>query len=116
VSADAWHAAVERLVVLLAPATPHLAEELWHRLGHVTSVHLEPWPTWDEALTVDRLVTVVIQVNGKVRDQLEVTPGLPEQEVRPLVLERPRIRELLDGKSVRRFVYVPDRLVNLVAQ
>ncbi len=116
VSPAAWRAALERLVVLLAPATPHLAEELWHRLGHMTSVHLEAWPTWDDALTVDRLVTVVIQVNGKVRDQLEVEPGLTEQDVRRLALERPKVRDLLDGRAVQRFIYVPDRLVNLVVK
>ncbi len=114
VSAPLWREALERLVVLLAPSAPHLAEELWHRLGHEQSVHLQPWPTWDEALTVEERVNIVIQVNGKVRDQIAVRPGLSEQEIRPLVLERPKIRALLNGREVRRLIYVPDRLVNLV--
>jgi leucyl-tRNA synthetase len=116
VSPALWRTALERLVVLLAPAAPHLAEELWHRLGHARSVHLEAWPTWDEALAAEQRVTVVIQVNGKVRDQIEVAPGLTEQEVRPLVLARPKVRDLLDGRPIERFIYVPNRLVNLVVK
>ena len=116
VSAGAWRDALERLVLMLAPAAPHLAEELWHRLGHDESVHRQPWPTWDEALTVEERINLVIQVNGKVRDQIEVAPGLSEQEVRPLVLERPKLRALLDGGEVRRLIYAPDRLVNLVVK
>jgi leucyl-tRNA synthetase len=116
VSPARWREALERLVLLIAPATPHLAEELWHRLGHDTSVHLQAWPAWDEALTADERVSLVIQVNGKVRDQIEVAPGLSEADVRPLVLERPKVRALLDGGEVRRLIYVPNRLVNLVVK
>jgi leucyl-tRNA synthetase len=113
-SAALWREALERLVLLLAPAAPHLSEELWHRLGHAESVHLQRWPTWDEALTAAETVNLVIQVNGKVRDQIEVAPGLTEADVRPLVLERPKVRALLDGREVRRLIYVPDKLVNVV--
>jgi leucyl-tRNA synthetase len=111
-----WREAIERLLLMLAPAAPHITEELWHRLGHDQSIHLQPWPTWDEALTVQTQVTVVVQVNGKVRDQLAVPPGLSEQEVRPLVLERPKIRELLNGHQIVKWIYVPNRLVNLVVK
>jgi leucyl-tRNA synthetase len=106
--------AAEALVVLLAPLAPHIAEELWHRLGHTTSVHAEPWPTYDEALTRDALVTVVIQVNGKMRDRLELAPDVAEDEVRALALASERVRAALDGRGVRKFIYVPGKLANVV--
>ena len=109
-----WREAIERLLLLLAPAAPHMTEELWHRLGHTESIHLQAWPTWDEALTADQQITLPIQINGKVRDQMQVAPGLSEDDVRPLVLGRPKIREQLNGHQVVRFIYVPNRLVNLV--
>jgi leucyl-tRNA synthetase len=115
-SAAAWRDALERLVLLLAPTAPHLSEELWHRLGDEQSVHLQRWPTWDEVLTVEETVNLVIQINGKVRDQIEVTPGLSETDVRPLVLERPKVQAALNGGEVRRLIYVPDKLVNLVVK
>jgi leucyl-tRNA synthetase len=116
VSAAAWKDALERLVLMLAPTAPHLAEELWHRLGHEESVHLQAWPTWDEALTVDEKINLPIQVNGKLRDQIEVAPGLTEDDVRPLVLERPKVQAYINGAQVRRFIYVPDKLVNVVVK
>ena len=73
----------DALVLMIAPSAPHLAEELWHRLGHDQSVHLQSWPTYDEALTVDSMVTLVIQVNGKVRDKIEVAASIDEAEARP---------------------------------
>jgi len=111
-----WHEAIERLLLLLAPAAPHLTEELWHRLGHDQSIHLQAWPTWDEALTVETEVPLVVQVNGKVRDQFPVRPGLTEDEARPLVLERPKIREQVNGRQIVKWIYVPNRLVNLVVK
>ncbi|HZS02212.1 MAG TPA: leucine--tRNA ligase [Chloroflexota bacterium] len=111
-----WREAIERLLLLLAPAAPHLTEELWHRLGHEQSIHLQAWPTWDEALTVETEVPLVVQVNGKVRDQFAVRPGLSEDEARPLVLERPKIREQVNGRQIVKWIYVPNRLVNLVVK
>ena len=114
VSAALWDEAIRRLLLLLAPTAPHLAEELWERRGYGGSVHLQAWPTWDEALTVEERVNLVIQINGKVRDQIEVARGLSEEQVRPLVLERPKVQAAMDGRQVRKLIYVPDRLVNLV--
>ncbi len=114
VSAGVWNTAIETLVLMLAPSAPHLAEELWHRLGHKESVHLQEWPGWDEALTVEEVVTLVVQVNGKVRDKLEVAAGISKDEVRRLVLERPRIQSFVDGKQLKDVIYVPNRLVNVV--
>jgi leucyl-tRNA synthetase len=107
--------ALETLLVLLAPFTPHLAEELWHEAGHSGSVHLETWPEFDPALTVDEVVTLVVQVNGKVRDKLEVSPSLTEDEARTLALASPKVQAALEGSPLRKFIYVPDRyLANIV--
>jgi leucyl-tRNA synthetase len=110
----AWAEALDSLVLLLAPLTPHIAEELWERLGHEYSVHDQPWPAFDPALATDELFECVIQVNGKVRDRIEMPVGASEEEVRAQVLASPRVQSHLVGKSVRKFIYVPGRLVNLV--
>jgi leucyl-tRNA synthetase len=94
---------------------PHLAEEIWRALGHDDSVHLEPWPKYDPELTRDETVTVVVQVNGKVRDRLQVDAGTPEEEVRRLALEREAVTRHLGGKAPKKVIYVPDKLVSIVA-
>ncbi len=114
VSHRAWHEASECFVLLIAPSAPHFAEELWHRLGHDDSVHLQRWPEYDPALTVDRQITLVLQVNGKVRDRIEVPADISEEEARRLAAESPRVQAHIDGATVRQVVYVPGRLVNLV--
>jgi leucyl-tRNA synthetase len=107
--------AVESYVVLLAPMAPHITEEMWRALGHRESVHLEQWPQYDPELTRDETVTVVVQINGKVRDRLEVDAGTPEEEVRRLVLGREVVSKHLAGKPPRKVIYVPDKLVSIVA-
>jgi len=116
VSAPMWKEAVHTLLLLLAPSAPHLTEELWHRIGHEDgeSIHLQSWPKWEEALTVEEMVTLVVQVNGKVRDKLEIPMGTPKEEVQRLVLDREKIRAYLDGRRVKDVIYVPNRLVNVV--
>jgi len=114
VSKKAWDSAIEKLLLMLAPSTPHLAEELWQQTGHAFSIHDQSWPGWDEELTRDDLVTLVVQVNGKLRDRLMVAPALTETEARELVLSRDRVKVHLDNKQVRRFIYVPGKLVNIV--
>ena len=84
VQSDAWHEAVGSLILLLAPIAPHLAEELWQRLGEPYSVHSQPWPKWDAAAAAEEILTLVVQVNGKVRDRLSVPVGIQEQEAPPL--------------------------------
>ncbi len=104
---------VETLVLLLAPFSPHLCEELWERLGHTQTLAYEPWPVYDEALAKDDLRTLGIQVNGKVRDQIELAVDAPEEEVKSLVLERPKIQKWTEGGTVKKFIYVPGRIINI---
>ncbi|MGZ6175182.1 MAG: class I tRNA ligase family protein, partial [Candidatus Binataceae bacterium] len=112
--ADAGRFAFESYVVMLAPMAPHIAEELWRALGHTASVHLEPWPKFSEELARDEMVTVVVQVNGKVRDRLVVGAGTPEEEVRGMALKSEAVARHLDGKSPKKIIFVPDKLVSIV--
>jgi leucyl-tRNA synthetase len=109
-----WREALETLVLLMAPSTPYVAEELWERLGMPYSVHQQPWPTYDPALTREDVAEIVVQVNGKVRDRVELPVELPEPEARSRVLAQPKIAEALNGREPRRVVYVPGRLINIV--
>jgi len=110
----AWRVAVRTLLLLLAPLAPHIAEELWERIGEPYSIHQQPWPSYDPRLLEQRTVTLVIQVDGKVRDRVEVPAGLSAGQAREVALGRPRIARILDGRKLRDVIYVPDRLVNLV--
>ena len=115
VDGAAWDAAIEALVLCLAPSAPHVAEELWERLGRPYSVHRQAWPAWEVALTAEEEVTLVVQVNGKVRDRLTVAVGLGEAEARAAAEGSLKVAAQLEGASIRKVVYVPDKLINLVA-
>ena len=102
------------LLTLMAPVTPHLAEELWQQLGQPYSIHLRPWPEADAALAADELITLVVQVNGKVRGKVEVSADIDEPEARHQALALPNVARAADGREPRRVIYVPGRLVNIV--
>jgi leucyl-tRNA synthetase len=106
---------VERLVQLVAPMMPHLAETCWQELGHEGLVADTPWPVADQALLVDDTVTVAVQVNGKRRDELVLPRGASQQEVEAKVLSLDAVARILDGKPPRKVIVVPDRIVNVVA-
>jgi leucyl-tRNA synthetase len=113
---SASRAAAQRALVLLAaPIIPHAAEEAWARLGEAGLVAEAPWPVADPALLVDETVTLAIQVNGKLRDTVEVRRGLSREEAEALALAREKIAAALGGARPRKVIVVPDRLVNLVA-
>ena len=103
------------LTLLLAPLAPHLAEELWEQLGGAGSVHNQPWPNYDEQLVRERTVTLVVQINGKVRDKIEgVAATVTEDEARALALGSERVKAALNGAPVATVHYVPGRVINLV--
>jgi leucyl-tRNA synthetase len=102
------------LVLMVAPLAPHIAEELWARLGHTETLTYEDFPTADPAWLVDDTVEVPVQVNGKVRSRIHVPAGADEAEHERIALADPKIGELLEGKTVRKVVIVPGRLVNFV--
>ena len=105
---------IERLVLVLSPFAPHIAEELWQRLGHAESLAHEPWPVWDPVLVLEDTVTVAVQVNGKLRATLELPRDLGADEVREAALADERIRKYLEGATVKKVVHVPNKLLSVV--
>ena len=105
---------VEDLVIMLAPFAPHFAEEAWERMGHEHSVFEARWPTWNEALVVEDEVEVVIQVNGKTRSKVRVSRDAAEDAVLAAAMGDTTVARFIDGKQVRKRIYVPGRLVNFV--
>jgi leucyl-tRNA synthetase len=101
-------------ILLLAPYAPHLAEELWEKLGEKPSVAYQSYPAWDEGLAREEMRTIVYQVNGKIRAKEELPAGLPRAELERRALANPRIQELLAGRKPRQVIAVPDKLVNIV--
>jgi leucyl-tRNA synthetase len=112
----AWREACLALVTLLAPLTPHLAEELWHRLGHDASVHLERWPEADAAALVRETARYAVQVNGRLRGEIEVAMDAPQADVVATAREVPNVARHLDGMTTVREIIVPGKLVNLVVK
>ena len=101
-------------VQLLSPFAPHLSEELWHLLGHENSVLLSSWPKHDEALIKDDAALVIVQVNGKLRDRVEVAAGTAEEDVKAKAFASPKIAPLLEGKTIVKIIFVQDKLLNVV--
>jgi leucyl-tRNA synthetase len=126
VDASAWRDAIDALLLLMAPSAPHLAEELWERAsaeggsasggGHAYSIHNHTWPQWDEELAREEEITLVVQVNGKLRDRLQVPVDVTEETAKELALASARVRAHTDGKQMLRVIYVPGRLVNVVVR
>jgi leucyl-tRNA synthetase len=106
--------ALRTLVVLLAPVAPHVAEELWRRAGHTTTVFRAGWPAADPAALVAETELIVVQVNGKLRAKLELPASLDQQAVEREARENPKIQALLEGKQVKKVIFVPHKLVNIV--
>jgi leucyl-tRNA synthetase len=103
------------LVLLLSPYAPHIAEELWAAMGHKTLASLEAWPRYDETLLTNETFTLVVQINGKVREKIELPKSVEKAEVEKVVLGLPKLQPYLEGKTVKQVVYVPHRLANVVA-
>jgi leucyl-tRNA synthetase len=104
---------LEPFVLLLAPYAPHLAEELWERLGHKESLAYEPWPKYDETLLKEDKVTVILQINGKIRDRVEVPAQISSADLEKLALANAHIQQHLAGKQVKKVIVVPGKLVNI---
>lgn len=106
----------ETLVMLVAPFAPHLGEELWQRLGHTDSVFIQSWPTYDEEILKVEAVTVAIQVNGKIRDTIEVHVNASEAEVTQIAQASANVQKHTEGKAIVKVIYVPQKIVNIVVK
>jgi leucyl-tRNA synthetase len=112
----AWDEAVEALLLMLAPACPHIAEELWERSGRHYSIHQQSWPEWDETIAAEAMLTLGVQVNGKLRDRIRVPVNVDSETARSLALATEGARRHLESKRVLKVIVVPGRLVNIVAK
>ena len=112
----AFHQALETLLLLSAPAAPHIAEELWQLTGHTGSVHQQAWPAWDPQLAHDEMIQIPVQVNGKLREVIEVPAGITPDDLQQAALELPRVQQHLEGRQVAKTIYVPGKVLNLLTK
>ena len=114
---ELWQKCLENLLLLLAPIAPHISEELWQKVKPGSgSIHLHSWPEYDQSMIFDDLVTLVVQVNGKVRERLEISPGINKEEAEKLAFSSPKVEALVDDKQIIKVIFVPEKLVNIVCR
>ncbi|MFA6079534.1 MAG: leucine--tRNA ligase [Candidatus Omnitrophota bacterium] len=113
-SEDILTEAVQTVVILLSPFVPHISEEMWQRLGKKNSIFKAGWPVCDKSAMVEDSLTIVVQVNGKVRSRIEVPSGIAEEKLKSSVLSDVKIKSFVDGKDIKDFIIVPNKLVNIV--
>src|SRR5579885_386023 len=112
----AFQRTLETMMQLLAPLAPHITEELWQQTGHDGSIHNTDWPQYDEEMTKDEIFTLVVQVNGKVRERIEIASDTSEGEIRSLVLANARVASFIGDATIQKVIYVPGKLVNVVVR
>jgi len=105
---------MEKFLILLAPFTPHVAEELWQRLGHSKSIFEEKWPEYNRKLIKDEKITLIIQINGKVRDKIEVAAGISVEEAKTLAISQKNVIKWTQGKQIKKVIFVPGKIINIV--
>ncbi len=113
-NAALWRFAIEKFVLLFSPFAPHLSEELWHQIGHEESIFRTAWPQYDPNFIREEKITLVLQINGKVRSRLDVQAGLPKEELEKMALEDERVKKYIEGRKIRKIIVVENKLVNIV--
>ncbi len=111
-----WQEAIKKLLLMLAPSAPHMTEELWQQLGYEYSVHTQKWPEWDENKAKEEEITLVVQVNGKLRGKINLPVNVSKDEALKSAMEAERIKPFIEGKKVVDMIYVPGRVINLVVK
>jgi leucyl-tRNA synthetase len=109
-----WAEVEDVYLRMMAPVTPHIAEELWHRLSKPYSIHTQEWPEFDEDAAAEEMITLVVQVNGKLRDRIKVSADISDVDAQATAIASDAVKKLLSGKEPRKVIYVPGRLVNIV--
>lgn len=102
------------LIIILSSFAPHIAEELWNKLGRKESIFLQKWPEYDPEIIKDEKITLVIQVNGKVRDSIEADAGISEAEAKELAMQSEKIKTRTAGKEIKKIIFVKGKLINIV--
>ena len=115
-SKKVWHEVLEKVILLITPFAPHVADELWSDLGNTTLTFEEEWPTFDEKLTVENNFNLVLQVNGKVRDMIPAQIGISKDDAEKLAFSSEKVQKFIDGKEVVKVIVVPNKLVNIVVK
>jgi len=105
---------IKRMLILLAPFAPHMTEELWSQIGNKDSVHSQSWPKHESALVKEEIITLIIQINGRVRDKIKVSANISEQEARDLTLIREKIKKRIVDKKIKKIIFIPGKLINIV--
>jgi leucyl-tRNA synthetase len=108
-------AGMEKFLVLLAPFAPHITEEIWSQLGHDESIFLQSWPAFDEAMTKDEEINLVVQVNGKMRDMIQVSADISEEEAKKIAMESEKISRYIQDREIKKIIFVKGRLISIVA-
>ena len=111
-----WQFTIESLIKLVQPFAPHLAAELWQQLGHDTQLDFEAWPEWNDAKIVSDTMTVIVQVNGKLRAKLDVATDISEDQIKELALSESNVRKFLEGKEPTKVIYIPGKLLSIVVK
>ena len=111
-----YHNALENLLVLIAPAAPFIAEELWLVTGHTGSVHLQAWPSYDPELAREEMTQIAVQIDGKLRSVIEVPPAVGETELRELALNDPKVRQFVAGRELVKTFYVPGKVFSMITR
>ena len=114
VSLVAWDEAVDNLLLLLAPISPHITEDLWAQRGRPYSIHTQTWPEWDEEVAREETISLIIQINGKTRDKIDVPAGLDEESLRQVALNSDKVQRMLAGQTPRKVIVARGSLVNIV--
>jgi leucyl-tRNA synthetase len=105
-----------KLLVLFSPICPFITEELWSQMKGSGSIHRQPWPDYDARIAIEELVTIVFQVNGKLRDKIKLPLGTPEEEIKNHALQSERVKKFTDGKEIIKKIVVPNKLINIVVK
>jgi leucyl-tRNA synthetase len=116
IGTEQWRESIETLLSMMAPLTPYITEELWHRRGNEESIHRQAWPGFDPDLAIESVVKVVVQVNGRLRDTIEMPKGTAQESVEEAAVATETVQRYLSGKEVVKVVFVPDRLINFVVR
>ena len=107
---------IERMLILLAPFTPHITEELWHQLRFKDSIHKQKWPRYEPKLVREEKITLIIQINGKVRDKVEVEANISKEKAREIAFSREKVKKYILGKEIKKIIFVPGKLINFVVE